>query len=268
MTDIWGQMPKAQDDARTIEEYIDEKIEAHNDDAMAHLGAGGALDDHRKYEVIDHVAGSLVEDKYKLGSIPPEAFSDVRPVLNMNVHNEAGWDTWASSGGWAEFWIGHFILTTSASVSGTVSLTASSGHISFLNWDRDWLWQAVLSLSHSSNIEAYWGICQNENFAGNKDGVFFKYDNGNLYAGISQNDGDEATQQITAPTIGQSNFHTYRIIYNSTDDKLYFYVQGELRHTFDPPTKKGQSFGVASFDLVTKDDTRKYMTTLDAIYTD
>jgi len=63
-TPIWGQLDKGQTDDEKIEEAIDRLIEAHNDDADSHLGEDQALQSHKAAEIIDHIAGSVVADKF------------------------------------------------------------------------------------------------------------------------------------------------------------------------------------------------------------
>ena len=62
--ETWGTLPKAQDDATTIDSEISAAIAAHNADPDAHTATGQALDLHRVNEVIDHPAGSIVQDKF------------------------------------------------------------------------------------------------------------------------------------------------------------------------------------------------------------
>src|SRR5665648_264201 len=60
---VWGLLPKAQDDATTIDDEINAAVAAHNDDPTAHMAAGQSIDVHRVNTIIDHPAGSVVGDK-------------------------------------------------------------------------------------------------------------------------------------------------------------------------------------------------------------
>ena len=64
---IWGNLEKSLDDPTTIEQAINNAIEAHNNDPEAHLGAGQSLENHKTADVIDHPAGSITTDKSTLG---------------------------------------------------------------------------------------------------------------------------------------------------------------------------------------------------------
>jgi len=65
MDPTWGLLAKAQDDSETIEEAIERLIQAHDDDATAHLEAGQSLTSHRANTIIDHIAHSILRDKLK-----------------------------------------------------------------------------------------------------------------------------------------------------------------------------------------------------------
>jgi hypothetical protein len=60
----WGALPKAQDNAQTIDEAITAAIIAHEHDATSHLGDGESLQQHKNNEIIDHPATSIVPDKF------------------------------------------------------------------------------------------------------------------------------------------------------------------------------------------------------------
>jgi hypothetical protein len=59
----WGDLPKSQIDNQLITEAIDLAIANHEADPVSHMGVGESIDMHRKNEVIDHLAGSIVPDK-------------------------------------------------------------------------------------------------------------------------------------------------------------------------------------------------------------
>ncbi len=61
---VWGLLPKAQDDAETIEEAIARLITAHEADANAHTGQGESLETHKTQDIIDHPARSVYDDKF------------------------------------------------------------------------------------------------------------------------------------------------------------------------------------------------------------
>jgi len=63
-TEVWGNLPKSQDDPELIEGAINRLISAHEADPDAHLGPGESLETHRQNEVLDHPAQSVLADKF------------------------------------------------------------------------------------------------------------------------------------------------------------------------------------------------------------
>lgn len=67
--ETWGDKPKSQVDNTLIDDEIDAKIQDHDDDPDSHLDVGQALQSHKASEIIDHIAGSIIEDKIGTGEI-------------------------------------------------------------------------------------------------------------------------------------------------------------------------------------------------------
>jgi hypothetical protein len=101
MADIWGMLPKAQDNNQTIAEAIAEAITAHNADYTAHSGAGQSIDVHRNSEVIDHLADSIVADKLLAGQISLAKMSQTRMFsqIDLNILNNVTYfsDSWGNA---------------------------------------------------------------------------------------------------------------------------------------------------------------------------
>ena len=72
---VWGQLDKSQTDSEKIEEAILRLISEHNEDETAHLGAGQSLQSHKAAEIIDHLAESIVEDKFAEGCVSSRAIT-------------------------------------------------------------------------------------------------------------------------------------------------------------------------------------------------
>lgn len=85
MADVWGLMPKSQDDPETIEEAITRIVTAHNDDNTAHAGTGQSLDVHRQSEVLDHLALSIVADKIQSGQLSLDKMSNDRFFTQIDI---------------------------------------------------------------------------------------------------------------------------------------------------------------------------------------
>jgi hypothetical protein len=82
----WGELTKALDDAQTILEAIAEMIAEHDDDPDAHLGENGSLLSHKASEIIDHLAESIVADKYADQSVGVNAlnYDKIQIVPSLN----------------------------------------------------------------------------------------------------------------------------------------------------------------------------------------
>lgn len=81
----WSSLPKDQTDNQTISEAITEAIIAHEEDPTAHLGAGESLEQHKSNDVIDHLAGSIVPDKFS--NAQSFLYSTVIPEISGNEDN-------------------------------------------------------------------------------------------------------------------------------------------------------------------------------------
>lgn len=63
---VWGLLAKSQDDAEKIEEAISRLIAEHEADPNAHLGVGESLETHRATDILDHVPGCVLADKWTM----------------------------------------------------------------------------------------------------------------------------------------------------------------------------------------------------------
>lgn len=93
----WGMLPKSQIDPQLIEERIAEMIAEHEQDPEAHMGAGESIDIHRKNDVIDHPAFSVVPDKVTRGAIE----------INTNL---AFFDLYDYNGDWSRYGFSEAVL--------------------------------------------------------------------------------------------------------------------------------------------------------------
>lgn len=69
MVTTWGLLVKSLTDAETIEEMVDRKITEHEENPESHMGVGESIDVHRKTEIVDHLAGSVLADKNTMTEI-------------------------------------------------------------------------------------------------------------------------------------------------------------------------------------------------------
>lgn len=106
---VWGMLAKGQADPEKIEEAIARMIAAHEADEASHLGVGESLQSHAASEIIDHLAESIVEDKFATGAVSSRAITtdqligkdirtaeDVGSVVDGVKLNSDGIEMWQS----------------------------------------------------------------------------------------------------------------------------------------------------------------------------
>lgn len=225
----WGLLEKSQVDNETIEEAIDRLITAHNDDADAHIGTGKSLDAHKTQEVVDHPAGSIVEDKIPNGEMPQKKLSNTEIAAYITFESMDGW---TESGGS----VLNSILGTSLQTSGVINTKCyiynePSGISDINTYNKDTFFQTAIQLSSITNQEIFFmtGGYEDDD---SDSGFGFKIVNGTLYAIIVkavESVRTEYTTQITGITL--TNLNIYSAFFDVSESKIYFYVNGVLKHT-------------------------------------
>lgn len=220
----WGALPKAQDDPQTINEAITEAIASHESDPTAHLGAGESLEQHKSNEVIDHPEQSLVPDK--IDSSWSHFFSDVASVDGFFTEGYA----------FSEFPGARLYVVDGeqaiSKVFSTMDLLAGRGILTsdfVLNF-------MARATENNSSFRWSFGFYTGQAGLGawnSGNGVRFRFEGSNLYA-EAKSTSQTLTTQITGVDI--TALHSYRIFYNSTDAKIYFYIDGLLKASLDIPT--------------------------------
>ncbi len=72
---VWGMLEKSLVDSEKIEPAIDRLIAVHEADPDSHLAVGESLQSHKASEIIDHLAESIIEDKFASGSVSSRAIT-------------------------------------------------------------------------------------------------------------------------------------------------------------------------------------------------
>ena len=133
MTDVWGNLAKAQDEAETIEEAIVRLIGIHEAEPTSHTGDGEAIDVHRKNEIIDHPAQSVVLDK-----IPFTQYDEFKADLGSH-----GWSYETGSGTANDTHVSWSLFSISA-----LDLIGNTNHLGGANYpDMDLMYQFKLALN-------------------------------------------------------------------------------------------------------------------------
>jgi len=86
-TETWGDLEKSQADPSTIDQEIDSKIDTHLADPDAHLETGQSLQSHKASEIIDHLAGSIVNDKLAKWSVTVDKYYEDKFYINTTFES-------------------------------------------------------------------------------------------------------------------------------------------------------------------------------------
>jgi len=212
---VWGGLAKAQDDPETIEEAIARMIDEHDDDADAHVEEGQSLTLHRANEVVDHPEGSVLADK--------ESFTET--IVKTSFEALDGWNE-----------IGQVFLEGIGSVlvfidHGVINESRLQCFFEaedyFANPHRNSMFQANLKVIQTGNCDIFWGpsFTLTPTYG---QGYGFVFEDPVLKGGI-WNMGDY--KHIELSGIDVSKYHVYRAVVDAEANKVYFFVDGELKGT-------------------------------------
>lgn len=185
--DTWGSLPKSQVDNSTVDEEIDVKIQAHDDDPDAHLDANQALQSHKASEIIDHLAYSVLRDKLAFDRFTIDTiFESI--------------DAWYISGNVYIGDINCLIVQTTASLNSIAFAWIGIGDATQgqSNYSQDPEFQVRVFFDDISNIIAYFGPVDPDI----PNGFGFKQLNNKLYAVYFDDSDSEVVHEIYTLTEG------------------------------------------------------------------
>lgn len=217
---VWGMLPKAQDDATTIDDAIAQAIADHLDDPQAHIESGQSLETHRANDVIDHPAGSVLADK---ASVTEWILNTVFETLD--AWNIVGDVTNGDVAG-AQLYVEH-------GVTGTSKIYARpQTPVNFFNSASYMLYQiyARFDLSNTS-YNAYFGYLTSH--VSTNDGFGFQVRAGALYAHVRCG---TTTSETLLTGVTLSDAHIYRAQYSPAENHVVFYIDGVIIATINRPT--------------------------------
>lgn len=258
---VWGALQKAQDDSETIEEAIARLIQAHDDDANAHLDTGQSLKSHKASAIIDHLALSIVQDKIGDGEVSLEKLLAENRFIMSCFESLDGWQT----GGDAIQDFSNIKLSTTAVLNNTSAMYSAPSNWTGLDWDKKFFWQSTVKISSTTAVQAYWGMGGTDYIGGFSSAGFY-LDDGDLYVYHATDSGAGyvyTKQLITGITV--TDWNTYRIIYNESAGELEFYVNGVLKHTFDSSLPTADSDEMAFYQIKTTETVIKILYTSDLL---
>jgi len=207
----WGMLEKSMFDPEKIEEAIARLIAEHNDDETAHLGAGQSLQSHKASEIIDHLAGSIIADKFSA--------TDKTLITTFNSYDQFDKN---ESGGIVEIIGPELNLISGFNANNWCDVRAASDVAISLDFEKDPFCQITAWISSFADAEMSFGFGKPE--VDEEKGAFgFRVYDGKLY-GFIFDDPDFTEVEITGITAAAMN--VYRAVVNSTEKKVYFYVNG------------------------------------------
>ena len=230
--ETWGLMPKSQIDNETVEEAIARLIATHEADPDAHLGSGESLENHRANEILDHLAGSVVDDKLSMSEISlKESFLDLIKLNKVGTVSNSNYPQIEFSASSA--------LGRTASIYLPVVLVED-----WVTFHHDWQCQFIARISDLPSVATWWA---GEGFNGavSNGGVGFVVVSGSLYA--QENIGSNL-QRVLISGVDLSAGHIFRIQYLAGENVIKYFIDSTLVATIEPDdvdsgTDIGPSFG-------------------------
>jgi len=223
---VWGMLAKSQTDPETIEEAIVRLIAAHEADAESHIGTGKSLENHKSAVTLDHPVESIAPNKLEQNFFQ-------KMVLVGSFQSLDGYDFLASE---SDFNAAGVWLTTSRVLNNIAYLVTK--HVSSLDadFDKNPILEFESKVLIQDAAEVYLGL--GDMFL-NMSGPFigFKFASGNVYAIITDENGDEVASELVGSWAG-TDFYRFRIEYfKGVGAKLY--INNSLVSTLNNTTPDG-----------------------------
>lgn len=210
----WGNLAKSAESTEKIEQAIGGYIESHDENPNAHMGEGYALGAHRLQTILDHQHGSI-DFKY---------LATDKVIISSCFESLDGWNKTA---GVSAAILGTSMIT-GASEDDEESMVLESSLSTFkLNYTKNPFFQTSFWLGTNTSQYVFVGMGLNPE-QGDGDNFGYYINNGTLYA-IWTSNYVTFTHEIAGITITELN--TYRAYYDTDEAKLYFYINGVLKHT-------------------------------------
>lgn len=220
-------MPKSQEDATTIEERVAEMIAEHEADPEAHTGENESLAAHRENEVLDHLAGSVVADKFQAsGVVMTTHFESLDPyILKGDVSNPAIGDV-------------EFFTSYGSPAYARLAALGSNGR-AYVNYATDFMIQfsCMVNSNDLSYMKFRFGQVAESSFS---KGLELIVDSTGAKVHWLKTGGEVYSDYFT---FSLDEFHTFRMAYIAGEAKLYYYVDGELIGTLNAPAVETSSGG-------------------------
>lgn len=219
--DTWGTLPKAQDDPTTIDDAIAAAILAHDNASSSHLSSGASLQNHRQNEVLDHPLASVVADK-----LTQSEFFFETNFPNLGAFAHQGTLTYEFPGFYME------PSGTGSTHWGVLTLLPSDTDFN-LDLSKDALLQivGVFGTYGGGKIVVEFGW----SYVGlTEDGFGLEIINSVAKFYAAKEDGSSKLY-LAWPSYNDDTPYVIRIQYVASEQKAYFYINGELLGTLSAP---------------------------------
>lgn len=205
MPDIWGLLPKAQDNPQTIDQAIAAAIADHEADTSAHVDVGESLYSHKASEVIDHLAESIVTDKLQNFNVTLEKLSTNKQYFRTAFETRDVIQVTGAGSISNDYGGLHLASTASANSYKTAYGPADTNPVNFAT--KNPVCEFVARFNNITNYLSYFGMgYYTDYFAG------FECEDQVLYAVVYVN-GSKYRTQINGISLGVN--HAWRVIVES-----------------------------------------------------
>lgn len=218
---VWGLLQKSQTDSETIESAINRLIAVHESDPEAHLGEGDSLQSHKSYEIIDHVARSIVLDKFMEYQKWDFPFESVNAYIKTVPHNASITPS-----------VQALSFKQSSTVNDVVNMYVGEIYNITLKWAKNPVLQFSMRSGDVFTHDTYilWGA--NNGFGGSVSGSFgFKINHTTkkIYGNYHLYGASEVNTELVG--VDPAKAHFYRAEITGGGTTINFYVDGVLKAT-------------------------------------
>lgn len=266
-TPTWGLLAKSAVDSEKIEEAIARLIAEHNDNEDSHLEVGQSLQSHKAAAIIDHLAGSIIEDKIGDGQISLIKLTETKFIIMSCFESLEGWLDNSDPGATVQAGVGAGFLVTPATIDKTAILAALPSAPSMsggVNFSKNPFFQvrAYIPATTHQNIYLYSGNASFPTGPPTTKYFGFRVSNGVLFAVVS-NGVYEWYSTITGITLAAKNL--YRAVMTSGVN-IKFYVNGVLKVTRSSSLPTGEEDSILAFMIKTSDNVERELDLVDTLF--
>lgn len=245
----WYALGRTVDDTESIMEAVDAKILTHNLDPSAHGQTGEVVFEHRTATLLDHLFGS-VSLKHLFAN----------KLMMMSCFESV--DGWTIFGSFTATILCATLVTNNTPNNAAYAYIGALNPGSVLDFDKNPFFQSSLSISNTTFNHIHFGV--GDWAVDNTDDAFgFKIIDNTLYAVVRVNTVEHATE-IAGITL--TNLNVYRVYKDSTENEVYFYVNGVLKHTESTDIPNGEGIVFVTYYIQTTTNSERSLFISDVLY--